>query len=591
MSFHALIPVAALLISAAFGAVSMTWDSGDPKQRGTRTLGALFLCTGTLALLDVMTFLENDPERVRSWFRWMHLPALLLGPLTISMLAQMLPQTSHRLRHLIRAGFLVSVLVGIAVGLLPSTVIDVVPTAWGSWSPRFGLAGVLVVPIGTVLPLLAAWEASRAEIDGPSADLDASRARAVMVCVGISLLAAVSTEYVMPLLEISAPRLGAFAIACASALMWFRVLHLSDALAATPEGMARSMLAELHDGIVLVQLDGTILSSNIRFSEMAGRRRIELIGTSLENRVGPSLEEIFAGLEDRETILHREDGETLPVSLSSSPARDRDGHAIGAVVVFRDLREIDALRRRLLASGRMAAIGELAAGIAHELNNPIAFVRSDLHLLADRLEELETWIAARPRSGRAEVDLDRMRQRIEVGLEGIERVAEVVGDVRGFAHVGGAGQGGIDPAVLVEGAMRLARLQRGSEVELRVADCDSSDWIDSGQELKQVLLSLLLILVECTEKGGEIVAALETEGGALRITLSADPLDEDANAVVRRLESLTIGVDHRVSHEEFRMAIAAELIEQLNASLSVAETGSRSVSVALHLPLSAWACA
>ncbi len=588
MQPHALIPVAALLVSAAFGAVSITWDSGDSKQRGTRWMGLLFACTGVWATLDIMTFLETDPGRAGFWIRWMHLPALLLGPLTVSMLAEMLPQTSHRLRHLIRAGFLVSVVVGIGVGLLPSTVVDVVPTEWGSWIPRFGLASVVVVPIGTILPLLAAYEASRAETGGHSANVDASRAHAVMICVGVSLFAAVSTEYVMPLLGIPSPRLGAIAIACASALMWFRVLHVSDALAATPEGMARSMLAELHDGVVLVQLDGTILSSNIRFSEMAGRRGIELIGTSLENRVGPSLEEIFAGLEDRESILHREDGEALPVSLSSSLARDRDGNAIGAVVVFRDLREVDALRRRLLASGRMAAIGELAAGIAHEVNNPIAFIRSDLHLLANRLGEIEAWIAGRPELDRGDLDLERMRRRIEVGLAGVERVAEVVGDVRGFAHVGGAGQGGIDPAILVEGAMRLARLQRGSDIELRVAECDSKDWIDSGQELKQVLLSLLLVLVECVEKGGAILATLETDGGALRIALSAGPLDEDANAVVRRFEALT-SIDHLVSHEAFRLAIAAELIEQLGASLSIAETGARSVSVVLHLPLSAWA--
>jgi PAS domain S-box-containing protein len=378
--------------------------------------------------------------------------------------------------------------------------------------------------------------------------------------------------------------LGAVAIATAAAVMWLRVLHASDDLAVTPEGMARSMLDELHDGVALVQLDGTILSSNPRFTEMTGRPSSELLGTSLASRVETSIAEICAGLEDRESTLQRVDGESLPVSLSSSIARNRDGDAIGAVVVFRDRRDVDVLRRRLLTSGRLAAIGELAAGIAHEVNNPIAFIRSDFNLLSQRLEEIREHAA---KASGLESDMaifERVDRRIEVALEGIERVAEVVGDVRGFAHVGGAGQGGSDPAVLVEGAMRLARLQRGDDVDLRVTNGNCSEWIESGQELKQVLLALILILVEGVEKGGTVEAALESDGNILRITLAADRLLEDANTSIRHFEMLAAG-QLGTSHPEFGLAIATELIDQMGASFSFRETGPDALSISLHLPL------
>ena len=581
MHFYAVIPVVAILVSAAFGAVSVAWNS---DRRASAPMCAIFACTGAWALLDLLTFLVADPAIARFWIQWMHLPALLLGPSTTWLLGQLLPQVGDRLHRLARAGFAIAVILGIAAALLPGSLVGVVATDWGSWMARYGIVSILIVPIGTVLPLIAGYEASRVEVRSHSEKADKSRAHAVIVVVSISLLAAISTEYVMPLLELPAPRLGALAIAMTSAVMWLRVLHTSDDLALTPEGMARAMLDELHDGVVLVQLDGTILASNMRFTEMTGRPNSDLMGTSLASRVETSIAEICAGLEDRESSLQHGDGGSLPVSLSSSIARDRDGDAIGAVVVFRDRREIDALRRRLLASGRLAAIGELAAGIAHEVNNPISFIRSDFNLLSQRLEEIRehTSNASGPENDTAIIE--RVGRRIEVALEGIERVAEVVGDVRGFAHVGGAGQGGSDPAVLVEGAMRLARLQRGDDVELRVTHNDRSEWIESGQELKQVLLALILVLVERLEKGGTVKAALESNGDTLRITLVAERLLEDADTTIRHFEILAAG-ELGDSHSEFGLAIAAELIDQMGASLSFIETAPHALLIALHIPL------
>jgi signal transduction histidine kinase len=404
--------------------------------------------------------------------------------------------------------------------------------------------------------------------------------------VVVSLLAAITTEYVLPLLDVPVPRMGAISIACISAAVWLFILHEADDLSVTPEGMARSMLAELHDGVALVGLDGSILASNLRFEEMTGCPGAQSIGAFLPAWVECSLDEISKGLEDRETGLRRVDHERLPVSLSSSVARGRSGEAIGSVVVFRDMREIDALRRRLLTSGRLAAIGELAAGIAHEVNNPIAFIRSDLNLLSQRLQELRQAVSTRPKFENELSVMEAVRGRIEIALTGVERVAQVVSDVRGFAHVGGRGQGGSDPVVLLEGAMRLARLQRGEDVELRVRRTDCSDWIDSGQELKQVLLALLLVLVESLEQGGVVEGAVESDRKHLRIELSADRLREDSTAMIRRFESIAAG-DLQASNSEFRIVIATELIHELGAAFTFVSSGPHSLSVELQLPIDA----
>jgi two-component system NtrC family sensor kinase len=257
---------------------------------------------------------------------------------------------------------------------------------------------------------------------------------------------------------------------------------------------------------------------------------------------------------------------------------------VGVVVTLRDLREVDVLRRRLVTSGRLAAFGELAAGIAHEVNNPIAFIRSDLNLLSRRLQEIRESLAGTKGPGADRDVLARAADRIELALAGIERVAEVVGDVREFAHVGGAGQGGSDPRSLVEGALRLAALQRGDEVELRHSSRAFCERIESGQELKQVLLALLRVLIEGVEKGGAIDAALACEEGVLRITLVASSFAEPIGEILDRFE--TLGVEDTLELDAgFDLSIATELLAQLGGSFSVAARGADGIEIALALPL------
>jgi len=580
MHLYALIPVVAILVSAAFAAVSNVWSTG---RQPTTLMSAIFACTGLWAFGDLMTFLVDTPSAASAWIGWMFLPAWLLGPSLSAMIVQLYPELRSRLGLVTKIGLVFGVVGGALMGLSPWAVPEIIPTHWGSWTPRYGVLAIVMMPLGLMLPVYAVHQVSRLPSNVVSLPVDSSRVHAFRFAIFVSLLAVLSTDYLLPIWETPAPRLGACAIALIAAAMWMRVRHVADDLAVTPDGLAQSMLDELHDGVVLVQLDGTILAASKRFASMVGSGGTELVGRSLVARIETRLDDIFAGLEDRNSVLHGFDGASLPVSLSSSVAHDNGGMAAGAVVVFRDLREIDALRQRLLTSGRLAAIGELAAGIAHEVNNPIAFVRSDLHLLSRRLEEIRTHIERDDLETAGDV-CERAAGRMGRALVGVERVAEVVGDVRSFAHVGGVGQGGSDPAALVEGAIRLARLRRGDDVELCVRDRGNHDWVESGQELKQILLVLILALVEGCEKGGRVEAALDSDARRLHINLSARRLIDDADEIARRFERLSMG-ECEETNAEFGLAIAAELMSQLGASLSMIDVAPGVLEVELRLPV------
>jgi len=78
-------------------------------------------------------------------------------------------------------------------------------------------------------------------------------------------------------------------------------------------------------------------------------------------------------------------GEVIPVSFSGSVMRDHEGKLIGIVGIARDIREIKHLQDELIQSAKMAAIGELASGIAHEIRNPLAIMATSAQYLQEKL--------------------------------------------------------------------------------------------------------------------------------------------------------------------------------------------------------------
>jgi signal transduction histidine kinase len=278
------------------------------------------------------------------------------------------------------------------------------------------------------------------------------------------------------------------------------------------------------------------------------------------------------------------DDVAIPLSMSSTLTRDPGGGVTGAVIVFRDLSEIESLRRSLLSSGRLAAIGELAAGIAHEVNNPVAFVRSDLNLLARRLHEISAYIDGAAKLESTDAIFARGGQRINHAREATDYVAQVVGDVRGFAHLGGRGQGGSEPVPLLEVALRLAALQRGSEVALVVSRAECDERIQYGQELKQILLSLLRTLIDSAESGARVEVSMGASANSLQVEISADPVAGDPDMLVSRFEAASAAADD-TEESEVELAIAVGLVAELGGTIQVAALGAGRVEVQFELPL------
>ncbi|MGA7983472.1 MAG: PhnD/SsuA/transferrin family substrate-binding protein [Chromatiaceae bacterium] len=196
------------------------------------------------------------------------------------------------------------------------------------------------------------------------------------------------------------------------AFLTTRVLRLNRRLKrakARIEQQQELVLNSVGDGIYGVDLDGRTRFVNAAMERITGWRASELIGrehhklthhTKLDGTSYPGEEcPVYATCHDNrprfvdDDLFWRKDGTSFPVEYSSNPIRDESGDTVGAVVVFRDMTErkeaAEKARRHQLELAhvaRLSTLGEMASGIAHELNQPLTAITTNARACVRLLE-------------------------------------------------------------------------------------------------------------------------------------------------------------------------------------------------------------
>lgn len=227
----------------------------------------------------------------------------------------------------------------------------------------------------------------------------------------------------------------------------------------------RSVLRSMTDVLIVCDLELRVQQVNRALERLTGRSKAELLGTSLYELFDePSHERIDAITEadasvDAEVRLVGRDGEVALLSINSSNRYDSDGSLVGTVLIGRPIGELrrayEALnaaheelkhtQAQLVHSEKMASLGRLVAGVAHELNNPISFVFGNMRALQSYGENIQKYLAA-IEAGEQTAALTKLRddlkiQRIlddmdsliEGSIEGAERVRDIVSDLRRYS--------------------------------------------------------------------------------------------------------------------------------------------------------------
>ena len=226
----------------------------------------------------------------------------------------------------------------------------------------------------------------------------------------------------------------------------------------------RELAATLHsigDGVIAADTDGRITRMNPVAERLTGWPQEEARGARLsevfniinettrapvENPAVRVLRDgVVVGLANH-TLLVRRDGAEFPIADTGAPIRNAEGGTQGVVLVFRDDTERKEAEAQLLVSDRMASIGTLAAGVAHEINNPLAAVMTNIELAAGEIVEPIAKGSVKP----------VVEAELKDALEAAERVRLIVRDLKLFGRGDEENRGPVDVRAVLDSTLRIA---------------------------------------------------------------------------------------------------------------------------------------
>ncbi len=372
---------------------------------------------------------------------------------------------------------------------------------------------------------------------------------------------------------------------------------------ASDRAARQSLMDNLPDAIVEQGADGHISLAGGRVEAILGSSAGALVGRSLVDLLAEEERDLFArlvaSLRDGtpctgEFQVATSDGRRVPceVSLHKSGAAER------AVVraVFRDISarkalEADVKRAREIATRRekLAAIGQLAAGVAHEINNPLSFVKSNLSSVDGYLRELESRAGAPEfhapaRSGEPPFQeiLRDLREISEESRSGIDRIASIVQALKGMARNRTDDRVIFNPAQAINDAAIIFRgAKHGCQVDVEMSDLPSIR--GSPGALGQVLLNLLdnaldamggsgTIRVKAAEEGPRFRVSVEDRGGGIPAEVR-EHLFEPFFTTKESGKGTGLG-----------LFICYEIVKQMSGEISV-DTGPGGTTFTVDLPI------
>lgn len=261
------------------------------------------------------------------------------------------------------------------------------------------------------------------------------------------------------------------------------------------------IVRSLTSGLISTDLDGAIVAINPAGAELLGAKSEELLKKGVFDHL-PVARSAGAPASRAEGVARRVDGTTFAIGFTENPLRGPDGVVQGRLIAFQDLTEIRELRMAAERAERLATLGRLAAGLAHEIRNPLSSIRGSVELVFEG----------------AQLDAEEKRL-LGIVIGEVERLDGLVNTMLGVSLPKAPERGRIDLAALAGEVVDMAlvagqRLGQAAIAFDRPTEPVYAE-VDDGQ-MRQVVWNLLKNAVQASQEGMTVrVRVFEREGNAV----------------------------------------------------------------------------
>jgi len=340
------------------------------------------------------------------------------------------------------------------------------------------------------------------------------------------------------------------------------------------EAFSDTLVENMPIGLIAIDDHKRIAS----FNQVAGSLFIHLTETNIGKDVAEILpRELWQLIESpdiRQGIIEKEidcpirDGRVVPLEAGLTLLHDKEDNFLGYMILFKDLSEIKSLKKIVARSQRLASVGRLAAGVAHEIRNPLSSIKGFATYFKERYHHSA-----------------EDRQTAEIMIQEVDRLNRVVGQLLEFAKPVKVSATSHDIRKLLEDSLRLIekqiqkkniRIEKNFSDEVRTATLDSD-------KINQVLLNLYLNAMDAMK-----------DGGTLLVLTRPHPWKKGIEIIIR---DTGLGIDEKAMPNIFDpffttkpsgtgigLAVVHNIIEAHNGEIKVESDPGKGTTFIIYLP-------
>ena len=329
-----------------------------------------------------------------------------------------------------------------------------------------------------------------------------------------------------------------------------------------------SVIFNMSSGLMVTDLKGTIRMVNYAGAEILKSEQADLLGRRL-TAIFPEASgfiNVDPSAVGREALVNTKGG-AVSVGFTNSYLIESEGRSDGVIVLFRDLSEIKKLQDQVREGDRFAAIGKVAAGVAHEIRNPLFGITSVAQILAMEVK-----------------DGTPQKSLIDAMLSETSRLNTLVEDMLLYGRPMKVLPQTTDLHALIESVLEFhkAGITGKGLTVVKDFDPDLPDVSVDPHQMRQVFLNILVNALDASSKGGEIRLKTKRHRGGVSVTVGDTGIGVPEPDLPKIFDLFFTTKEKGTG---LGLAICRKIVEDHGGSISIESAPGKGTAVYLNFPL------